>query len=219
MLSLTEENYLKAIYHLSNDGTKGVTTNMLADQLSMRAASVTDMIKKLATKDVISYEKYKGVNITPAGKKIALYIIRKHRLWEVFLVDKLKFQWDEVHDIAEQLEHIKSELLIKRLDEFLDYPSVDPHGDPIPDEHGELAVAKKLQIAECLPGQLMQVIAVDNSDAQFLKHLDRIGIYLGAKVKVLETVEFDGSVEIEIDRRPSVYISKQTAENILVTEK
>ncbi|MEM8896432.1 MAG: metal-dependent transcriptional regulator, partial [Bacteroidota bacterium] len=168
---------------------------------------------------VISYEKYKGVNITPIGKKQALYIIRKHRLWEVFLVDKLKFQWDEVHEIAEQLEHIKSELLIKRLDEFLDFPSVDPHGDPIPDEYGELTVAKKLPISDCETDQLMQVVAVDNSDAQFLKHLDRIGIYLGAKIKVLEKVEFDGSVEIEIDRRPSVYISKQTADNILVTEK
>ncbi len=219
MLSFTEENYLKAIYHLSNDGHQGVTTNMIADHLSMRAASVTDMIKKLATKEVVKYEKYRGVNITPTGKRQALNIIRKHRLWEVFLVDKLKFQWDEVHDIAEELEHIKSDLLIKRLDEYLDYPRVDPHGDPIPDEHGELAIAKQVPLGESTLNQIAQVVAVDNSDAQFLKHLDRIGIYLGAKIKVLEVVEFDGSVEIEIDDRPAIYISKQTADNILVTEK
>lgn len=219
MLSFTEENYLKAIYHLSNDGRQGVTTNMIADHLSMRAASVTDMIKKLATKEVVDYEKYRGVNITPAGKKKALNIIRKHRLWEVFLVDKLKFQWDEVHDIAEELEHIKSDLLIKRLDEYLDYPRVDPHGDPIPDEHGELTVAKQVPLADSTLNQVAQVVAVDNSDAKFLNHLDRIGIYLGAKVKILEVVEFDGSVEIEIDNRPAIYISKLTADNILVTEK
>jgi DtxR family Mn-dependent transcriptional regulator len=219
MLSFTEENYLKAIYHLSNDGSQGVTTNMIADHLSMRAASVTDMIKKLATKEVVNHEKYRGVNITPIGKKKALNIIRKHRLWEVFLVDKLKFQWDEVHDIAEELEHIKSDLLIKRLDEYLDYPRVDPHGDPIPDEHGQLTIAKQVPLGESKLHQIAQVVAVDNSDAQFLKHLDRIGIYLGAKIKVLEVVEFDGSIEIEIDNRPAIFVSKQTADNILVTEK
>ena len=131
----------------------------------------------------------------------------------------MKFQWDEVHDIAEELEHIKSELLIKRLDEFLDFPKVDPHGDPIPDEHGELTMARQIPLGESPPHQVAQVVAVENSDAQFLKHLDRMGIYLGARIKVLEVVEFDGSVEIEIDNKPAVYISKQTADNILVTEK
>ena len=138
MLSLTEENYLKAIYHLSKGGKIAVSTNALAETMNNKAASVTDMIKKLSTKEVIAYEKYKGVNVSKKGKLEALTVIRKHRLWETFLVDKLGFSWDEVHDVAEQLEHIKSPLLIEKLDAFLGYPSVDPHGHPIPDSKGKI---------------------------------------------------------------------------------
>ena len=140
MLSLTEENYLKAIYHLSDGGSKAVLTNELAEAMSTKAASVTDMIKKLSAKEVITYEKYYGVNITAQGKNEALMVIRKHRLWETFLVDKLGFAWDEVHDVAEQLEHINSPRLIEKLDEFLGYPKVDPHGDPIPDNKGKIKI-------------------------------------------------------------------------------
>ena len=143
MLSLAEENYLKAIYHLSEDGTKDVLTNALADSLSTKAASVTDMIKKLSAKSLISYKKYYGVNVTAKGKSQALQVIRKHRLWETFLVQKLDFTWDEVHEIAEQLEHIQSPRLIEKLDEFLDYPTVDPHGDPIPNGKGKIVIKER----------------------------------------------------------------------------
>src|SRR6478752_3743676 len=142
LLSLTEENYLKAIYHLSEDGTIDVSTNAISDALNTKPASVSDMLKKLSQKEVINYIKYQGVSLTPSGRKIALQIIRKHRLWEVFLVEKLKFNWDEVHEIAEQLEHIQSNLLIERLDEFLGFPPFDPHGDPIPNERGEMKAKK-----------------------------------------------------------------------------
>jgi DtxR family transcriptional regulator, Mn-dependent transcriptional regulator len=138
MLSYTEENYLKAIYHLAAGGAKAVLTNEIADSMNTKAASVTDMIKKLSTKNFISYEKYYGVKITRQGKTEALTIIRKHRLWETFLVQKLHFSWDEVHEIAEQLEHIQSPLLIEKLDEFLNYPKADPHGEPIPDRNGKV---------------------------------------------------------------------------------
>jgi DtxR family transcriptional regulator, Mn-dependent transcriptional regulator len=132
IFTLSEENYLKAIYHLSKEEDESVSTNALAERLETTAASVSDMLKKLAKKELIEYKKYQGVNISEKGKRVALQIIRKHRLWEVFLVEKLSFNWDEVHEIAEQLEHIDSPTLVKRLDEFLGYPKFDPHGDPIP---------------------------------------------------------------------------------------
>lgn len=142
MFSYVEENYLKAIYHLSDHGQKSVNTNAIAEEMSTTAASVSDMIKKLSQKKAVMYQKYRGVNVSAKGKDVALQVIRKHRLWEVFLVEKLKFKWDEVHEIAEQLEHIKSPLLITRLDDFLGYPKHDPHGDPIPNEHGEFSTLK-----------------------------------------------------------------------------
>lgn len=218
ILSLAEQNYLKAIYHLSDGGKKDVSTNAIAEALKTKPASVSDMIAKLANKKVIAYKKYQGVNISDTGKREALRIIRKHRLWEVFLVDKLKFNWDEVHEVAEQLEHIESPLLIKRLDEFLGYPKYDPHGDPIPDESGEFKAKPQFPLNRMEVQQDGIIVAVNDSSSVFLQYLDKIGAYLGAKIKVLAIEEFDQSMEILIDNKKTVFISHAAAENILVTE-
>jgi DtxR family transcriptional regulator, Mn-dependent transcriptional regulator len=216
MLSFAEENYLKTIYHLSEGGRTDVSTNAIAEYMHTRAASVTDMLKKLSAKEMITYQKYRGVNLSNEGKLLALQIIRKHRLWEVFLVDKLGFHWDEVHEVAEQLEHIKSPLLVRRLDEFLGYPSFDPHGDPIPDEHGVMQVKSEISLGEASPNTVLSITAVKDSDSAFLKYLDKIGIYIGARVEVLDRVEFDGSMEIKIDNQRTLFISREVSENILV---
>ncbi|MFM7852412.1 MAG: metal-dependent transcriptional regulator, partial [Flammeovirgaceae bacterium] len=164
MISLTEENYLKSIYHLSNRGVESVTTNAIAESLNTKAASVTDMLKKLSAKEFISYEKYYGVNITAKGKAVALSVIRKHRLWETFLVQKLEFAWDEVHEVAEQLEHIQSKRLIEKLDEFLGFPKVDPHGDPIPDSNGKYKATLHVAVGTLKIGTESLIVAVRDSD-------------------------------------------------------
>ncbi|MTI38909.1 metal-dependent transcriptional regulator [Fulvivirga lutimaris] len=218
MLSFAEENYLKTIYHLSEEIDGAVSTNAIAESLNTKAASVTDMIKKLSNKGILSYQKYRGVHVSESGKKAALQVIRKHRLWETFLVDKLKFNWDEVHEVAEQLEHINSALLIKRLDEFLAYPKFDPHGDPIPDENGEYKSKPQVALNHVKADTIGIIVSVKDTSNAFLKYLDKIGIYLGAKVKILEKVEFDGSLEIQIDSKKTVFISKEVSENIWISE-
>lgn len=218
MLSLAEENYLKVIYHLSGEAGTAVSTNAIADSLETKAASVTDMIKKLSGKGVITYQKYYGVKVSEAGQKAALQVIRKHRLWEVFLVQKLNFNWDEVHEVAEQLEHIDSPLLIKRLDEFLGYPKYDPHGDPIPDEHGEFKAKPQVALGDCEIGHDGIVVAVKDVSAAFLQYVDKIGAYIGVRVRVLDKIEFDGSLEILIDNKKTVFVSKEVAENIWIEE-
>lgn len=216
MFSFVEENYLKAIYHLSDHGAKSVSTNALAEEMQTTAASVSDMVAKLSKKKAVDYQKYKGVNVSGKGKEVALRVIRKHRLWEVFLVDQLNFHWDEVHDIAEQLEHIKSPLLISRLDEFLGFPKHDPHGDPIPDENGLFSTVKKVALTDLELNTPAQVVAVDDSSGAFLKYLDKVGISIGTKLKVEDTNEFDGSLDITIDQKKSLTISQTAAQNILV---
>jgi len=218
MLSFAEENYLKAIYHLSLSGDQSVSTNALSEEMKTKPASVSDMIKKLAEKKVISYQKYQGVNISEKGKKEALKVIRKHRLWEVFLVEKLKFNWDEVHEIAEQLEHIKSSLLTTKLDEFLGFPRIDPHGDPIPDENGNFSNAPKYPLSEMEVGKQVRIVGVENSDSEFLKHLDKIHISLGTKIVIKDKNEFDGLMQVELVGNGEVHISSKVAENLLVTE-
>ncbi|MEQ9425845.1 MAG: metal-dependent transcriptional regulator [Cyclobacteriaceae bacterium] len=217
--SFAEENYIKAIFHLSNWGEISVSTNSIADQLNTKPASVSDMIKKLANKGVINYRKYQGVEITSKGKSLALQVIRKHRLWEVFLVEKLRFKWDEVHEIAEQLEHVKSPRLTDKLDEFLGYPKVDPHGDPIPNKNGEVKVGPKLGLSQMEEGSQGTVVQVDDSNPAFLKYLDKIGIYIGARIKVNERVEFDGSLELIIDNNQKQFVSSEAANNILVAKE
>jgi|SRR5690349_8831506 len=218
MLSFTEENYLKAIYRLSEGGLKAVLTNEIAESMSTKAASVTDMIKKLSLKNLISYEKYYGAKITRQGKSQALSVIRKHRLWETFLVEKLNFSWDEVHDVAEQLEHIQSPLLIEKLDEFLGYPTADPHGHPIPDKDGKIQELRLIPLSESQVNKKVMVRSVKDGSPAFLQYLSKIGIYIGAKVSILEKIEFDGSLELMIDNKNKVFISREAAVNLLITE-
>ena len=218
MLSYTEENYLKAIYRLSEGGQKAVLTNEIAEVMSTKAASVTDMVKKLSVKNLINYEKYYGVKITKQGKNEALMVVRKHRLWETFLVDKLHFSWDEVHDVAEQLEHIQSPLLIEKLDEYLGFPTADPHGHPIPDKNGKIHVVRQIPLSEAPLNVQRAVRSVKDGSPSFLQYLNKIGIYIGAGIMILEKVEFDGSLEIMIDDRKKVFISREAAENLLVNE-
>ena len=219
MLSLVEENYLKAIYHLSDGGGHQVSTNAIAEAIKTKPASVSDMIQKLDRKGVISYTKYQGVNVTEEGITAALKVIRKHRLWEVFLVKHLNFNWDEVHEVAEQLEHIKSTLLIERLDEFLGHPKVDPHGDPIPDSQGVIKSKPQIQLGELSRMSRGVVMAVKDSSRSFLQHLDKIGAYLGATILVEDKEDFDGSLRIRIDDGDTQFISKEVASNIMVEEQ
>jgi DtxR family transcriptional regulator, Mn-dependent transcriptional regulator len=214
MYTLAEENYLKEIYHLSDSGQSEVTTNAIAEKLKTTPASVTDMIKKLSQKGLVVYKKYQGVNISQAGKTHALKIIRKHRLWETFLVEKLNFTWDEVHEVAEQLEHIQSSLLVERLDKFLGYPEYDPHGEPIPSATGELKIKEKVYLADLEIGQKGKVMAVVDSNTNFLQYLDKIGVAIGDTVQVLEKISYDQSMLIKIDEKKDLYISRQVSENI-----
>ncbi|MDB5262058.1 MAG: iron-dependent repressor [Adhaeribacter sp.] len=215
--SYTEENYIKTIYKLSADGAEVVNTNSIAEVLQTKAASVSDMLKKLSNKNIIHYVKYRGVTLTSEGQIKALQIIRKHRLWEVFLVNKLNFSWDEVHDIAEQMEHIQSPLLIKRLDEFLGYPTQDPHGDPIPTETGEIKHGRQRLAAELEINESGVVVGVRDTKPSFLQHLNKLGIFLGAQIKVKEKVEYDKSLEVSIEDNKSVLISAEVSKNIYVS--
>jgi len=215
MLSQTEENYLKAIYSVGLSNPKSVNTTLIAKKIKTKPSSVTDMIKKLAEKELVNYEKYKGVILTQSGKKIAIEIIRKHRLWEVFLVNKLNYNWDEVHDIAEQLEHIKSDTLVCRLEEFLDFPKHDPHGDPIPDENGNIAHHKKVMLSSVEPNTNCIVIGVKDSSSSFLNYLDNANIKLGCTLKVVAKEAFDNSMLIE-NGTISISISHQISKNLFV---
>ncbi|WP_299049748.1 metal-dependent transcriptional regulator [uncultured Polaribacter sp.] len=215
MFTLSEENYLKAIYHLELSSDKGISTNAIAEQLATKASSVTDMIKKLSEKKVVVYKKYKGVTLTNTGKKIASNIVRKHRLWEVFLVEKLNFSWDEVHDVAEQLEHIKSPKLINQLDALLGFPTHDPHGDPIPDEDGNLKTIEKSLLSTLQKNESGICVGVDDSSSEFLQFLDKKGIILGKKITVLEKEDFDNSFAIQIDDK-KLSISNKIANNLYI---
>lgn len=217
MHSFTEENYLKAIYHLSDGNNSVVSTNGISEITNTKAASVTDMLKKLAEKKLINYVKYQGVTLTDLGLKVAVNIIRKHRLWEVFLVEKLGFKWDEVHDIAEELEHINSSALVNRLDDFLGNPASDPHGDPIPDRTGTIQHKKLVKISNMKPGQSGIISGVSEHSSVFLKLLEKLGLTLGATITIAELIEFDGSIMLTIDNTKERTISRDVAKNILVT--
>ncbi len=172
-MTFSEENYLKTIYHLTTVSDSEVSTNAIAEKMETKASSVTDMLKKLAEKDLVNYKKYQGVSLTDNGKLEAKMIVRKHRLWEVFLVEKLDFSWDEVHDVAEQLEHIKSEKLINKLDDFLGNPTEDPHGDPIPDVHGRIIKIEKQLLSELSENRSGICVGVKDTSSEFLKYLDK----------------------------------------------
>ena len=218
MFTSSEENYLKAIYHLSITSVKGVSTNAIAKKLNTKASSVTDMVKKLADKNVLVYKKYQGVQLTVEGKKTAANIIRKHRLWEVFLVEKLNFSWDEVHDVAEQLEHIKSAKLIDEIDALLGFPKYDPHGDPIPDKEGNLDQREKTLLSTLKVNEKGICVGVHDSSSTFLQFLDKQKIALGQEIIVLEKEDFDGSMRIEIDKK-EITVSNKIANNLYIQKK
>ena len=215
MFSLSEENYLKSIYHLQATSEKGISTNAIAKKLDTKPSSVTDMIKKLADKEVLIYRKYQGVVLTFLGEKTAVEIIRKHRLWEVFLVDKLNFSWDEVHEVAEQLEHIQSPKLIDKLDVFLGFPKNDPHGDPIPDKNGNFQKRKKKLLSSLADNQSGICVGVNDSSSEFLKYLDKYQIFLGQQISVLSREPFDGSQTIVVDQK-EITISHKISSNIYI---
>jgi len=215
MITLSEENYLKAIYHLERQERGAVSTNAIADKMETKASSVTDMLKKLADKDYVIYKKYQGVSLTNKGLKTAANVVRKHRLWEVFLVEKLNFSWDEVHDVAEQLEHIKSPKLIDELDAFLEFPTHDPHGDPIPDKDGNISKLDKINLSKVELNELCTCVGVIDSSGKFLKYLDKHKIALGTQIKVIEKESFDESMTIVIHGL-ELNISKTVANNIYV---
>lgn len=216
-MTLSEEDYIKVIYHLGKRKKTTVSTNAIAEKMATKPSSVTDMVQKLSDKGLVNYKRYKGVSLTEIGTKTALSLVRKHRLWEVFLVNELDFAWDEVHEVAEQLEHIKSEKLIDSLDMHLGYPKVDPHGDPIPTKNGLFTESIKKLLNEIPINTIGICIGVKDSSTSFLKFLDRKKIALGAEIKVLEKEEFDGSLRISINGR-EIHISKQIATNLYVKE-
>jgi DtxR family transcriptional regulator, Mn-dependent transcriptional regulator len=214
-MTFSEENYLKAIYHLSALAATEVLTNAISEMMDTKASSVTDMLKKLAEKELVYYKKYQGVSLTEKGKLIAKMVVRKHRLWEVFLVVKLGFTWDEVHDIAEQLEHIYSEKLVDKLDDFLENPSEDIYGHAIPNKEGEVAVVEKIVLAELKENQTGICVGVKDTSTNFLHYLDRHGIRLGSKIKLISTESFDFSLTIKVADR-EMTISNKIASNLFV---
>lgn len=214
-LSQAEENYLKAIYSLFVVANKAVSTNKIAEKLETKASSVTDMVKKLSDKNLVNYVKYQGVSLTTEGKEFAIHVIRKHRLWEVFLVRHLGFKWDEVHEVAEQLEHVKSRKLTDGLDAFLDFPRYDPHGDPIPDKEGNF-IKRNITVLSALKiNEESKIVGVKDSSSAFLKYLDNAEIKLGAEIKVIHKEGFDNSMTLLIEDQ-KISISQQISSNLYV---
>jgi DtxR family Mn-dependent transcriptional regulator len=214
MNTLAEENYLKSIYHLSlNAGN--VSTNQIAALLNTKAASVSDMLKKLADKALVNYAKYQGVTLTPTGEKIAVNIIRKHRLWEYFLVEKLNFKWDEVHEMAEEMEHISSKELIDRLDKFMDYPRHDPHGDPIPDSNGNFKPNDLIAVVDAKIDTKGIISGVRDHSAAFLQYLEKQQLTIGKRITITEVIDYDQSMILLVNDK-SIHISREVANNLLI---
>ena len=217
MLSPTEENYLKAIFKLSEKNAENISTNAIAKEIKTTAASVTDMLRKLAEKKLINYRKYKGVHLTRKGKGAAVMLIRNHRLWEVFLLEKLDFSWDQVHEVAEEMEHVRSPLLISRLEKFLGYPKYDPHGDPIPDTKGHINYHKEISLTELKAKEKGKVVGVVEQSANFLQYLDRINLAINSIVEVIEMNEYDNSRLIRVGES-QVFASEKVCGNLIVVK-
>ncbi|TAF75079.1 MAG: metal-dependent transcriptional regulator [Bacteroidetes bacterium] len=216
MLSNTEENYLKALLKITllNENEQ-VGTNELAKHLNVKPATANDMLKKLKEKSFVEYEKYGKINLTDEGKTKAIYIVRKHRLWETFLYEKLDFSWDEVHEVAEQLEHIQSTKLIDKLDKYLNFPLFDPHGDPIPNTKGEFLSIYKKKLSDVEIGQSCKMVAVRDNSSSFLQYVVKLGLGLNNQIKVISKQDFDGTIEIEVEEKKS-FVSTKFAENLFV---
>lgn len=215
-LTHTEENYLKAIYKANQRTKEAVSTNMIAHEMKTSPASVTDMMKKLANKELIIYEKYRGARLSSTGSKTATSLIRKHRLWETFLVQKLGFSWEQVHDIAEELEHINSDDLIDRLDQYLGFPKYDPHGDPIPNAEGKFTLREQIDMSRLQSGASCVLVGVKNHESAFLEHLNNCHIGLGTKLHLIEKVSFDKSIKVLVDDDKEILLSAQVSQNLLV---
>ncbi|SDS48390.1 metal-dependent transcriptional regulator [Winogradskyella sediminis] len=214
-MTLAEENYLKAIYHLEQQFPKGVSTNALAEEMKTKASSATDMVKKLAEKNMLTHIPYQGATLSDAGRDYAVNVIRRHRLWEVFLVEKLNFTWDEVHEVAEHLEHIQSDKLIDELDAFLGHPTNDPHGDPIPDKAGNFKHIEKIVLAKAEVGATYKCVGVDDSSSKFLKYLDSNKIALGTVITINHKEPFDNSIKISLENS-EIVVSQSVAKNLYV---
>lgn len=215
-LSSSEENYLKSIFKIGSDnGTDEVGTNELATYLTIKPASVNEMLKKLKERGLVNYEKYSKIRLTDEGIKNAVYVLRKHRLWETFLYEKLEFCWDEIHEIAEELEHINSKKLIDRLDKFLKYPDFDPHGDPIPNDKGVFKKQSKKTLSEVGVGKSCKMVAVKDNSSSFLQYIVSLGLGINNKIKVVSREDFDGQTSIEIEGEIKI-VSQKFAENIFV---
>lgn len=215
-ISATEENYLKAIYKISEKESGVASNKAISAMMDTSAASVTDMIRRLADKNLIHYEKHKGVTLTKQGNKIATSLIRRHRLWEVFLLEKLHFSWDEIHPIAEELEHIGAEKLTNRLEEFLGYPKFDPHGDPIPDADGNIMVRQQALLSDLVVSEKGVLVGVQEHSAAFLQYLDRLGLNLGTTIELLEKFEYDESVSVRLNDKTEQILSDKVSQNLFV---
>lgn len=217
MQTLAEENYLKALYTLQGPQNETVATSALALALGIHAASVTDMLKKISVKKLILYQKSRGTKLTEKGRQAAISIIRKHRLWEFFLVDKLGFRWDEVHDIAEELEHIHSEALIEKLDAYLGYPKTDPHGDPIPDANGVFINAQSIPLSSFVLSGSGKFTGVTDHSATFLNYLDKIGLKLGDSIKVKAIEDYDKNYTLQLKSKREIVVSLKVANRLLIS--
>lgn len=217
LLTFTEENYLKAIYSIQHSNNTGeVSVNEIADKMHTRPATVTDMLRKLSEKQLIHYEKYKKVQLSKTGSTLALSILRKHRLWETFLHEKLSFSWGEVHEVAEQLEHIHSQKLIDKLDELLGYPEFDPHGDPIPKSNGEMPESSTLSLAETTKGTKYKIVAVRDTSSAFLQQLEHFELQIGSKLTVTERMPYDNTIVVKNEAGKTLQLSEKIAKNLLV---
>lgn len=214
-MTIAEENYLKTIFHLSENHPEGVSTNAIAQLINSKASSVSDMLKKLSDKEWIEYKKYQGVKLTASGLLAAKMVVRRHRLWEVFLVEKLGFAWDEVHEMAEELEHIQSNVLIDKLEHYLGFPQNDPHGDPIPNAVGQLPNSEKVKLTEIPLNTEVELVGVDDSSSAFLQYLDKNKIGIGALISIIDKEDFDQSMEVVVNGI-SMRLSEKMATNLFV---
>ena len=217
MITNTEENYVKAIYSLNEDRNgKDLGTNELASHLGISPATASSMLKKLKEKGLISYEKYGAISLLEKGEREAYTVIRKHRLWETFLVEKMEFTWDEIHEVAEQLEHIKSKKLVDQLDKLLGYPEYDPHGDPIPNANGKIKSIHKNTLSQEPPGKQLRMVGVKKDSPEFLQYITQLGLAINSKITITSYHKFDSSLNIEVNGK-SQMITQQVAENIYVS--
>jgi DtxR family transcriptional regulator, Mn-dependent transcriptional regulator len=216
MISQTEENYLKAIYKITERDNKAASTNAIAAAMNTKAASVTDMFNRLKTKNLVHYSKAKGVTLTTEGGDLATSLIRKHRIWEVFLCEKLGYTWDECHDLAEELEHVQDNDLTNRLDRFLGFPRFDPHGDPIPDAEGNFTPRTQVLLIEMKVGEKGVIVGVQEHSSTFLQYLDKQKLTLGVELSILEVFEFDGSIKLNLKETGDVIVSSRVSQNLFL---